>query len=485
MAKFGHGFVRRVVAKCKGLMGRDVGAEWKQTDEKEAGTGWDSRASEEWPPSMEMQATPGWDSRFQPLPDEDDVIKKVNSRDSGYASKDDTPLPDGICAICAIKWLQFPFRTKHYFLTYIQKILEATCLRYARENLRFYLEDPNWKKFHLLFPSGEYPDDRLVGKDWLGDDEIELEYWMRMFADRVPMPRSEVIFGSVVCLRNATVHRGDRGDLDFEGLVYAMALPTFLGVAKEESDMIDAFKYIMEYSNLDDETKTSVEEAIYTPQPLTTHYQALARIQYMLEESCFDVAARRIPHVLTAKGWHIPERVEFQNWHEVFKQAGIENDESAARLFPGLHPGCLLNLHWSARFDIRNIAAHRLPLPDGQLIMQAQRAINIAVLQGDWRRAIEIELLAETHLTKRSRAQVLERLEGVYRNGGVESAYERERRVAIAGVLKRESGSVVGSDEPVVISDTCDVEGLGFETKWAMMMWSPSMWDGLKRVEIW
>ncbi len=461
--------------------------EWKESIEQKATTSWNSNTNEEWSPSMDQKAGMSWVSHSKPLPGEANTIGKPR-RDSGYF--EDT-LSDNASKV---KYLQLPFRTKHYFLAYIQKVLEATCLRYARENLRHLLTDPEWKKLNLIFPSNEYLPDRLVSRDWLAEDEIELESWMIMFAERARIPTNKRIFESVIDLRNATVHRGDRGDLDFEKLSYAMAFPGFLGDSKGESDITAAFRHVMEDPTLDDKTRARVEDAMYTPQPCTTHYQVLARLQSMLEETCFRTAARNIPHVLAEKNWHMPEQIELQNWHDIFQKAGLHNninnnrtnnDDSATQhIFPNLDPRSLLDLLWGARLHIRIIAAHRLPLSDEKLAMQVQRAINIAVLQSDWSQAIEIEILAERYFTKTSRAQVLKRLEGVYNSGGIETVYELERRIAIAGTLKREGGRMGEMGKAVVVSGSCDVVGLGEERGWVVRTWSPSMWEGLKRVEV-
>ncbi len=509
MARFGLGFVRRVVKKWKSMKGRDNGMgwdsrgneEWKEPIEQKATTTWNSNTNEEWSPSMDQKAGMSWVSHSQPLPGEANTVGKPR-RDSGYfedtpsesSKADPTRLSDNPSES---KYLQLPFRTKHYFLAYVQRILEATCLRYAQKNLRHLLTDPEWKKLNLIFPSNDYPPDRFVGRDWLAEDEIELETWMIMLAERARIPTKQRIFESVIDLRNATVHRGDRGDLDFEKLSYAMAFPGWLRDSKGESDITAAFRYVMEDPTLDDDTKARVEDAMYTPQPCTTHYQLLARLQSMLEETCFRTAARTIPHVLAEKNWHMPEQIELQNWHDIFQKAGLHNiiniknhntnnndDDSATQqnIFPNLDPRSLLDLLGGARIHIRIIAAHRLPLSDEKLASQVQRAINIAVLQGDWSQAIEIEILAEGYFTKKSRKQVLERLEGVYKNGGIGSLYERGRRIAIAGTLEREGGGM--GEAEVVVSGSCDVVGVGEGRGWVERMWSPSMWEGLKRVEV-
>lgn len=484
---------RHVVAKWKNLMGSSVSTTWETEIEQEAGTGWDNDTNSDREASTEQEMGTGWDSHAAPLPDEDEVSRETNRRDSGYASVGDTPSkPLGedhfsTTSPSETKYSQLPFKTKHYFLTYIQTILEATCLRYARENLSEFLGNPEWKKLNLLFPSKEYADDRLAHRDWLAEDEIELESWMQMFACCVRMPKSKRIFESVMDLRNAAVHRGDREELGFTELSYAMAFPALLGDKKAESDITNAFRFVMDDPTLDQATKAAVEEAMFTPQPCTTHYQVLSRIQTLLEQTCFTTAARTIPHVLSANGWAIPEQVELQSWQTAFQRAAVQHAEPASDVFPPgiLHPRSLGDLLWRARFGIRIVAAHRLPLSTDGLVAQVHAAIAICVLQDDWHRALEIEVLAEMYVTKRSRAQVLERLGSVWRSGGVGGPYEWRRRVEIAGFLEREEGRVIREGEALVVSDTFDVGWWDLEVPWAERMWSPSMHECLKRVEVW
>ncbi|CAD6591997.1 MAG: hypothetical protein ASARMPRED_005905 [Alectoria sarmentosa] len=481
--------VRKVAASLRDLTAPSASTEWESTVEQEVATGWDSHASSEWEPSTEQEAAIGWDSHDEPLPAEVDVVRESEKRDSGYASFGDGPSkalregPPFSDHTSAIKYLQLPFKHKHYLLAYIQRILEATCLRYARTNLRGCLTDPVWKKNNLEFSSKEYLPDRLVGRDWLAEDEIELESWMQMFAGRVSMPKSKRIFESVMDLRNAAVHRGDREELGFEELSYAMGFPKLVGDSKGDLEITNAFRYVMEDPTLDEGTKASVEKAMYAPQPCTTHYQVLGRIQTMLEETCFHNAARKIPDVLIENGWAIPEQIELQNWHSIFQKADIRHDDSANDLFPDIDLRTLLDLLWGARIHIRNVLAHRLPLTDEQLVAQVHRAITICILQGDWDQAIEVEILAETYFAKESRPQVLKRLESVYRNGGIDSPYERGRRIALAGFIARAELREVGEGDALVLTDTFDVRGLGSGAQGAGRTVSPSMHESLRKMD--
>lgn len=464
MPRFVLNLVRKVVAKWKGQIGQ----------REQAGLGWACQAAI--------------------IAGEDDVVEET---DSGYASSGDTPskpLTEGqksTDSANAIKYRQLPFREKHYLHTYIQRILEETCVRYAREHLSADFTDPDWKMKHLIFPSSECPPDRLVGRDWLAEDEIELLYWMKTFAERVHgMPKSQRIFESVADLRDAAVHRGDHGDreeFDFEKLSYAMQLPGLFGDSEGASDITNAFRYVMEDPTLDEDTKAATEKAIYTPKPCTTRYQLLERLQTMMEETCFSTAAHQIPDVLARKNWHCPEQIEIGKWEDVFQRYRIQHND--VDIFPetSRDDGSLdlfRDLFYSARLDIRNIAHHRLLVSDGKVVKQVHRAITFCILQGDWNQAIEIEVMAEIYFTKSSREQVLERLERVYRNGKIECAYEERRRLEIAAFLGKVEGREVCSGEMAVLSDTDDVAVtpvLGAVKP--ERTWSPSMHEALKKVE--
>lgn len=448
--------------------------------EQDAETGWDSQtdfhwdtateledgrssqSSLEWEASSEQEAETGWDCTFASLPGDADYPTEPNKRDSGFASSagDGSSVSDDPNAT---KYIQLPFRQKHYFLTYIQRILEATCLRYARGTFRDCLGNPEWKKLNLVFRSSEFQDDRLVWRDWLAEDEVELEYWMHMFR-RVFGSQSAPVFDSVIELRNTAVHRGDHGDLGFDRLANAMTFPALLGDAIAESEITNAYRYVMEDSTLEAETKASVEAAMYTPQPCTSRHKLLHRVQTILEETCFRTAARRIPNILIENKWDGPERVEFQNWRDIFQNAGVHHDASADIVFPGTHHS---ELGWSlqnARNRIRNVVAHRTPLLDQDLAQRIHDAIYICILQGDWDHAIEIEILAETFLTGTPRLQVLRRLASVYRMGCVVSPYERERRIALAEFLARMEGG------EAVEGGTVAVANIGVRGFWSLMV---------------
>ena len=109
--------------------------------------------------------------------------------------------------------------------------------------------------------------------------------------------------------------------------------------------------------------------------------------------------------------------------------------------------------------------------------------MNICILQDDWEQAVEIEVLAEMYCTGNSRAQVLRRLGSVIRKGKIDSPYERERRVVVLGVVAREEGREVREGDALEVTDT---EGPAMPKKgpWAERLWSASMHEALKKLEV-
>ena len=413
-------------------------------------------------------------------------------RDSGYISDaspspEDPPVP---LSAEAIKYSQLPFVTKHHFLTHIQRILEATCLDYARTKLSGYLGDLEWKKKKLMFPSGEYEPDKYVYRDWLAEDGIELKYWLKMFHQcfraGLKKPYGE-IFNAAVFLRNAAAHRNDLGDFGFEELSLAMQLPEILGDVRREVEIDDAFRYIMEDPTLDDDDKESVKTAMFSPPPCTSHYRLLGRIQTMLEETCFNYAFSKIPEVLQKNGWEIPQQIELQQWYDVFFNYYVRHDDEAHKLFPYLDNRSLLDALSGARNKIRNVVAHRELLTDEEAVQQVHAAIMICILMGAWQQAVEVEVLAEGYFTRRSRKQVMWRLKVDFWRGEMDCLYERERRVAIAKLLRREDKWEVAVEEgeELVVADCEGVCNVRAPVEKVYCTDSPSMHECLKRVVVW
>ena len=379
----------------------------------------------------------------------------------------------------AIKYQSLPVRKAYYFHDYARRVLEAACLKYSLENDAVNLSDLEWKRRNI-FP--QHPDDHRAWRNWLAEGEIELECRMLYFKYRTRLHPNTL--KAAIYIRNAAIHRWAGDKLSFDEFVPAMTLLRFMNDSKAEAEINDAFEYVTEDPTLDGATIAKVEAAMYAPlTPPTKDCILLARIQTLIEESCFDYASRKIPHVLAKEGWKIPEQVELPRWDDVYWSAHVQHDESANHIFPYLDDLSLHRHIQGARAGIRNPAAHYGVVLIYKLVRAIHIAIRICILQADWRRAIEVEVLAEWYLTQCSRAQVLDRLESTYRDGPVETAYEQGRRAAICGVLENEGRRHEDGDGDGD-GDVRAVERLGMgdpEMRYEERTWSLSMHECLKR----
>ena len=390
-----------------------------------------------------------------------------------------------------------PFIRKHYFLHQALHILEAICFRTGWRRFRKYLEDRDWKSLNLVInPWSDYPDIRRVYGDWLTEDGVEVEWWVWFYGERAPgMPSpSETghILNSIYNLRNAALHRGDMGGLDFKEWELAMQVPELLGDAVGKKEMVDLAECVLGDGNMDEDVRADVERKMYTPRLSATKYQLLERIQTLLEESCYNLAVKKIPDVLKMNGWDCAEKVELQKWIGIFENTEVVEhcDDLAKDFFRG-HDSTILtnniiNLLHRARMDIRKPAAHRLPISKKQLIDVIHTAIRIAILQSDWPRALEIEVVSEMWFEKTSRREVLDRLASSYNDGKAQTEYERRRRCELKLFLRNQRGEEEEEvdGEQLVASAECDVEEETVEGIWTRSTWSPSMHECLQIVEV-
>ena len=394
---------------------------------------------------------------------------------------------------------ELPFVTKHYFLHHALHILEAICFRIGQQPFRHYLDDMDWKRRNLVInPEGYDPDTKRVYGDWITEDGVEVKWWVWFYGERAPgIPRNSQtadILESIYILRNAALHRGDTGGLDFKEWELAMQVPVLLGDAVGEKEMVDLAAHVLGDGTMDEDVMADVERKMYTPRPNTTKYRLLERIQTLLEESCFNLALKKIPDVLTVNEWDCAERVELKRWTGIFENTEVvaDCDELATALFSRydseIWTSIIISLLHYARKYIRNAAAHREPVSNEDLVNRVHAAIRAAILMSDWPRAFEIEIAYEMWFEGTSRQGVLERLARSYRDGNIETEYEWRRRRELEIFLRNQRGKEEEEEEGdeglQMMSAECDAKEEILERAKTRSTWSPSMHKCLKRVEV-
>ena len=415
---------------------------------------------------------------------------------AGYVDKCKNPENDAdrVKSLAEIKYDGLPFVTKHYFLHHALHILEAICFRTGERRFRKYLDDPVWKRLNLVInPWSDNPDIRRAYGDWLTEDGVEVMWWVWFYGEKAPgMPPTSTtghILNPIYYIRNAALHRGDEGGLDFQKWKLAMQVPKLLEDDVGKKEMADLAECVLGDGPMDEDVRAGVERKMYTPRLSTTKYQLLERIQTLLEESCYNLAVKKIPDVLEMNGWDCAEKVELPKWIGIFEKTEVVEycDDLAKDFFRGRDSTILTNyiidlLH-RARMEIRKRAAHRLPISTEQLIGAVHTAIRTAVLLSDWPRAIEIEVVSEMLLAGTSRQEVLDRLERSYKDGKAQTNYERRRRHELRLFLRDQQGKEDQEEDEGQGKQRaeCDVEE---EMVWPRSTWSPSMHECLRIVQV-
>lgn len=94
--------------------------------------------------------------------------------------------------------------------------------------------------------------------------------------------------------------------------------------------------------------------------PFKTQHEVLVFLQKLLESSCFDFAARTMPHTLSEHGWDCAEAVELNVWTLLFMKEGIKFQKHGSKL-----PAHL----FASITSIRHAAVHRERV-DGQRVVK-------------------------------------------------------------------------------------------------------------------
>nr|XP_036587734.1 ubiquinol-cytochrome-c reductase cytochrome c1 [Colletotrichum truncatum]KAF6798676.1 ubiquinol-cytochrome-c reductase cytochrome c1 [Colletotrichum truncatum] len=121
--------------------------------------------------------------------------------------------------------------------------------------------------------------------------------------------------------------------------------------------------------------------------PYNTQHLILTTAQRVLEDCCFDFAARWFPQVLQEHGWKCASAVELNKWASVLKKK-----------LPKLPSHALASLTDSSAIEImisthqlRHTAVHRLPTTVRGISQLLQSAVRLAEVLQDVTRAAQLE----------------------------------------------------------------------------------------------
>ncbi|TVY81130.1 hypothetical protein LSUE1_G003362 [Lachnellula suecica] len=110
--------------------------------------------------------------------------------------------------------------------------------------------------------------------------------------------------------------------------------------------------------------------------PYEVQHYILSMIQRILEEGCYDFAARWVPHKLAEFNWSCPELVELSTWKQMLPDLVPPN-----AIIPV--PGTDLEKSLADAVSIRNSAVHRHLCDNIEIKRMAQQAQNLMAMFSD------------------------------------------------------------------------------------------------------
>lgn len=222
-------------------------------------------------------------------------------------------------------------------------------------------------------------------------------------------------------------------------LSYAMRLPHLLNDWQRASEVEQVFQITKNDTAVEDETRQKIETLWYCPvAPDVSAIQVATHILRLQEETCY----RWSKSDSNTYGSTTPEQVEFQNFrffwgmgvHDVRPSPNLEDCEDIdGQLFSHGQLRCKATKDGR---ELRDAVSHRHVIEDWHIGRYAQSGIVLALLCDDRENALEIEIIAEQWLTKKSRAQVLARLQNYYCIIPDQNARERKRQIALNDIIE-------------------------------------------------
>lgn len=158
--------------------------------------------------------------------------------------------------------------------------------------------------------------------------------------------------------------------------------------------------------------------------PYEVQHYILAMMQRILEQGCFDFAARWIPSTLRQKNWTCFELVEISAWRDFLPTAPMpQHALSLPQSQYGTSRSRTLELHLIDAVKIRNSAVHRHLCDNRELKLMATKAEGLLAVLGDSVRGEKfVRLRGELEIWDRSEEDNTgarrARLEGVLREIG-------------------------------------------------------------------
>ena len=373
-------------------------------------------------------------------------IDVEQSEDAGWPEPADEPecfdLPIRIWTACQ----------KYMYNEVMDCFFEYFQREFGGENL----ESEKWKRM----AESDYvrqPDGRIAyipARPWNNRHAIEMDDWVRLYENLCHRKTEHdhwdyKILSACKQFRHDAVHRHEAS---VERIFFVLKLPELLRDRERAHNFLRLVPVLCHNETIEGEEKRRMNELLHSdPIAPDTGYGLLARIQDILEESCFYNAIRRGKCATTGEDRTCPEYFELQNWETQWQHLDYRDEtheELAALDESSGIDGKIENLKQlriialrTAR-DLRNKVAHRSPVEDWEIPYYTATAMLYAMLLGDRSRALKIEILAETFASKSTCNEVVTRL---LKDSGDDYSSRRRAILALTGAKNLRASSSASS----------------------------------------
>ena len=304
-----------------------------------------------------------------------------------------------------------PYEEQYYLFDFILVTLEESCREYAQKvNLQEKHRSRTWRSINI---KGNRACDDL---HWFRLDKLELNEWAELLRSLrwCWLPGGEEpenwdepwafhrTISALEQFRHDTIHRRKQRARD---VLDVMRLPGYLkddSRAQEIQKVYDLWRVEV--------TREEAMNILRRPRAMNQGHRLLSKVQNLLEVSLFGYAQRVYGGSRARRCWECAEKVELQNWESTHI---LTENTHFADFYPEPSTNLYRSIFASLR-TLRNAASHRSEVSRWKMMKLLKSSIMITMLMDDQVQALEIEVLGEQWLTKRSRVEVLSRFQRVF-----------------------------------------------------------------------
>ena len=353
----------------------------------------------------------GWNQQQDELDQHQDGW---NQQQDERNQQQDESHPEAVRAIYLLDTMP-SFIIRHRFLNWLCTKLETSCSEFMIRTVGHSRKEPKWTREALLLR----PELRPFEPCQIGQICTDLWEWKKFIKQALEVGvldehdffmdwcQTDRILESLAELRHGTVHRSS--GLELWNVESSLRFPELVGDEDCQGEVNHVYALACAASKPEADEKTlnefdavAFDAAAEAHDDWMTEDSLLVKLQQVVEKDTFYYIKRHYPN--SVRDSSVPEMFEMTAWHRNFQRYRAIQDD-----FLDTDGQLLRSVLWEGRL-LRNDAVHR----NGGVRHNAHAAIKALMLYGQYKDAVEVEILIEQYLTDKTRREVLLRLRDVY-----------------------------------------------------------------------